>query len=192
VIPAPLSAAEKRALLLLARAAIQDELLHDRSLERTLAEVTVTPALAAARCCFVTLRTRGPGDPAERLRGCIGTLTSQEPLYRNVIENATQAAFKDPRFPPIEASLLPEVRISVSALTPTQPVGSPAQIFVGRDGVTLEKGPFRSVFLPEVAVEQGWGVEKLVEHLALKAGLRRDGWKDADLAVFQSESFGED
>ena len=61
----------------------------------------------------------------------------------------------------------------------------------GRDGVLLEKGPRKAVFLPQVATEQGWGRRELLEHLALKAGLPRDGWRDASFSVFRAEVFGE-
>lgn len=48
------------------------------------------------------------------------------------------------------------------------------------------------MFLPQVAPEQRWGVFELLEHLALKAGLPRNGWKEARLAVFEAEVFGEE
>ena len=64
-------------------------------------------------------------------------------------------------------------------------------ILSGADGVELEKPPFRAVFLPQVAPEQGWDRETMLEHLATKAGLPRDGWKGARFLTFQAEVFGE-
>ena len=48
-----------------------------------------------------------------------------------------------------------------------------------------------SVFLPQVAPEQKWDSQRFAEQLALKAGLARDGWRDATLATFRAEVFGE-
>ena len=48
------------------------------------------------------------------------------------------------------------------------------------------------MFLPQVALEQGWDTRALLEHLALKAGLKKDAWKDADLYAFEAEVFSED
>jgi AMMECR1 domain-containing protein len=48
------------------------------------------------------------------------------------------------------------------------------------------------VFLPQVAPEQGWDVSQTLTHLASKAGLPEDAWKDgAEFLVFQAEVFGE-
>jgi AMMECR1 domain-containing protein len=58
--------------------------------------------------------------------------------------------------------------------------------------VDLRRGTAHSVFLPQVAAEHGWGVEQLLRQLALKAGLAEDGWRDAELRVFQGERFGEE
>jgi AMMECR1 domain-containing protein len=49
----------------------------------------------------------------------------------------------------------------------------------------------RAVFLPSVAVEQGWGRERLLRQLAIKAGLDPDAWRSARLFRFQALSFGE-
>ncbi|HEX5041790.1 MAG TPA: AmmeMemoRadiSam system protein A [Candidatus Polarisedimenticolaceae bacterium] len=181
-------AEEGRFLLGLARAAIAralgvlapepDELLAG-ALERDVLRRPGAP--------FVTLRLDG------ELRGCLGTLEAEEPLARAVARHAVAAALRDPRFPPLTASELEALHLSVSVLGPFTPVGSPEAIVIGRHGVSLVRGPFRSVFLPEVAVEQSWDVATLLEHLARKAGLRRRGdWEDAALAVFETACFAED
>jgi AmmeMemoRadiSam system protein A len=186
----PLTPAERRTLLGLARAAILDRLRGDGSLERARTAARITPALERVRGAFVTLHT--PDVPGgTRLRGCIGTVTPTEPLYRHVIENAVHAAFDDPRFPPLEEHEVPGLTLEISALTALSPVNGPEAIVPGRDGVQLESGGSRSVFLPQVATEQGWGTRELLEHLALKAHLPRDAWQVANLAVFQAEVFGE-
>jgi AmmeMemoRadiSam system protein A len=186
----PLTPEEREALLSLARAAIVDRLRADGSLERMRDEARLTPALEQRRGAFVTLHVRAK-DGSHRLRGCIGTITPREPLHRNVVHNAIHAAFDDPRFTPLEIGELPALSIEVSALTPLCAVDGPDRVVPGRDGVLLRRGGRSAVFLPQVATEQGWGVEELLENLALKAGLGREEWREADLEVFQAEVFGE-
>jgi AMMECR1 domain-containing protein len=79
-----------QALLLTARNAIGKRFGRAASPVGTLAE------LAEPGATFVTLTQRG------QLRGCIGSLEAQRPLAIDVAENAIAAAFRDPRFPPLE------------------------------------------------------------------------------------------
>ena len=122
----------------------------------------------------------------------MGTLEARDPLARTVARQAVAAALEDPRFPPLAPHELTSVRLSVSVLGTLTPVPSPEVIVPGLHGVCLVSGSFRSVFLPRVALEQGWGLPELLENLALKAGLRRGDWERASLAVFESVHFGED
>ncbi len=188
-----LDAVDRRTLLDLARAAIVDRVLSGGSLERRRESARISPALDEHRGAFVTLRLPpGPGlSEPHRLRGCIGTIKSREPWYRNVIRNAVHSAFDDPRFSALDSTELDRLRVEISALTPLQVVSDPASIVTGRDGVHLEHGTSSAVFLPQVAGEQGWELTELLENLAIKAGLSRNGWRDARLEVFQAEVFGE-
>jgi hypothetical protein len=190
---AGLAATEKTTLLDLAWASIRNAILRDGSLSRAIATADLTPALKETRGAFVTLEE--PAEGASRpfaLRGCIGTLLPHEALYESVIHNAVEAALCDPRFDPVGVGELSRLRLSISALTPIRPVKGPDAVILGRDGVVLEKGAHRAVFLPQVAPEQGWGIRETLEHLALKAGLPRDGWKGAQLSVFEAEVFGKE
>ncbi len=150
-------------------------------------------ALLEPRGVFVTLKTVDPSRPSAPpvLRGCIGTLRAEEPIHVAVARYARHAAFDDPRFPPLRASEWPRVRLSVSVLTPPHAIASPDEIVLGRHGVILEYEGKSAVFLPQVAVEQGWDRETLLEHLARKAGLPGEAWRRARLSVFEAESFGE-
>lgn len=49
----------------------------------------------------------------------------------------------------------------------------------------------QAVFLPQVAVEQGWTTEETLDHLAVKAGLPAGAWRSATtrLQVFTAEVF---
>jgi len=186
----PLTAEERRTLLGLARAAIVDRLQGDGSLERSREKAHLTPVLEEDRGAFVTLHV-GAKDGARRLRGCIGSITGREALHLNVIQNAIHAAFDDPRFAPLEIDELPFLSIEISALTPLRAVDGPDAVVPGRDGVVLRDGARSAVFLPQVASEQGWGVQELLENLALKAGMQRDEWREANLEIFRAEVFGE-
>jgi AmmeMemoRadiSam system protein A len=105
---------------------------------------------------------------------------------------ALQSAFGDRRFPPVTPEEFPKLTVEISALTPMKPVSSPGDIVVGRDGVLLSKGGRSAVFLPQVATEQGWGRDEMLDHLCRKAGLPAGCWKEgASFSVYQAEVFGE-
>ncbi|OQZ04671.1 MAG: hypothetical protein B6D34_01615 [Candidatus Brocadia sp. UTAMX1] len=46
------------------------------------------------------------------------------------------------------------------------------------------KGHSSAVFLPQVAIEQGWDRTETLSHLCQKAGLLRDTWKDTDMEFY--------
>jgi len=191
---ATLSAAEKRALLGLARAAIGERLFEDGRLELALDGTDRSGGLERRNGLFVTLKQPAPPDALSRepvLRGCIGTMDSTKPLYREVVETAPKAAFTDPRFTPLSTGEFVQVVISLSVLTPMKRIPDWREITIGRDGVQLVHGPHRSVFLPQVAEEQRWDRRRLLTQLSLKAGLKPDGWRAGELCTFQAESFGE-
>ena len=181
---------EGSSLLALARAAIEDRLLHNGALAAARSTVAMTPALAAPRACFVTLETPGR-DGRLRLRGCIGSTEARLPAHEAVVASAIDAAFGDPRFRPLAREESPEVVLSVSVLTPIVPVPGADAVVVGRDGVVLECDGHRALFLPEVATEQEWTRNELLENLARKAGLPAEAWRRAKLSTFESEHFGE-
>ena len=183
---------EQRSLLRLARASIQETIRPEQALETLVEQTQLTPGLRETRGAFVSLKQPPKkGQRTGSLRGCIGNMVSQAALYRTVIELASKAAFEDPRFPPLVADELPGVRIEISVLTPRRPLGNADDLVIGRDGVHLSKGKANAVFLPQVALEHGWTVEVLLQHLARKAGLPQDAWREADLEVFTAEVFGE-
>ncbi len=141
----------------------------------------LTAKLKAKTATFVTLKIKGD------LRGCIGSLAPVEPLYLSVHHNAINAAQEDPRFPPVRPAELTHIEIDVSILSPIRKIASLDEFKLGQMGIILEKGMHRSVFLPEVATEQGWTKEETLAHLSQKAGLPADAWKkDARFQVFES------
>ena len=178
----PLDASERKALLAFARETIDRYLATGTvPLARGLPGKTRRP-----QGVFVTLK-RG-----EELRGCIGRIFPEGPLGRTVGAMALQAAFNDPRFPHVGPQELPGLTVEISALTPMTPVPGAKDVVVGRDGVLLTKGGRSAVFLPQVATEQGWGRDEMLDHLCRKAGLPAGCWKEgASLSVFQAEVFAE-
>ncbi len=179
----PLTAIERSALLGIARAALLS------LLERKPAPaVPETGALAEVRGAFVSLHVKG------ELRGCVGTFNPAESLARTVARMAVAAATEDPRFPGLEATELPDLALSVSALGPRQPLLETLRVRVGRDGLLVKRGWHRGALLPKVAVEHGWSAEEFLKHVCLKAGLPARAWQEegTELETFEAEEFGEE
>lgn len=150
--------------------------------------VAVTrPALLQERGAFVTLKKHG------ELRGCIGHLIGDRPLYLVVQSMAVSAAVADQRFPPVSEEELPDLEIEISVLSPLEQVERADQIQVGLHGVVIRRGLNQAVYLPQVAPEQGWDREEMLENLCLKAGLSKDDWKKegTQFYVFTAEVFTE-
>ncbi len=148
----------------------------------------LSPALRADGACFVTLENHG------RLRGCIGNMTADGPLYEAVIRNAISAC-QDRRFVnnPVTAEELNELHVEISYLTPMRQVKSTDEIVVGRHGLMISTLARRGVLLPQVAYERGWTREEFLEQTCRKAGLSPDAWKRALTKIysFEAEVFGE-
>jgi AmmeMemoRadiSam system protein B/AmmeMemoRadiSam system protein A len=176
----------------LARATLESLLLHDGSLAEWYAASGEREALSARAGAFVTLNHQGVkvGDPG-RLRACMGLIEAGQPLSDAVVRAAVWAS-QDPRFPRLKAGELPGLDVEVSVLSPSRRVAGPEAIEVGKHGVILEKGSHQAVFLPHVATEQGWDRRTMLEHLARKAGLSSNGWREGALfSVFTAQIFGD-
>lgn len=181
-----LAPAEQQRALRLARRAIEGR-LHGRSFDPRRAKMDLGGRLAERHGVFVTLKRRRGGQ----LRGCIGTVQPTKPLYGGIVEHALNAAFHDSRFSPLTRKELGQVDIEVTVLTPPTPVSGPKAITIGRDGVILAKGGRAALFLPQVAVEQGWGLVRTLSALSRKAGLGIDGWLGASFKTFQGYAYHE-
>jgi MEMO1 family protein len=150
----------------------------------------VSPALSPWRATFVTLTEN------ERLRGCIGSLEPRRPLIEDALANTAQAAFADPRFPPLKESELTGLRLDVSILSHPRPIpaGSESDLAAAlepdRDGLILSVGKRRALFLPSV-----WrhlpDARAFVRNLMAKAGFESNRWPEGLQARrFRVESFG--
>jgi AmmeMemoRadiSam system protein A len=142
---------------------------------------TITEKMKKDTATFVTLKIQG------MLRGCIGSLAPVEPLYKSVHNNAVNAAIHDYRFRPVTAGELGKIDIHISLLSPIVDIASLEEFKLGEHGIIMEKGPYRAVYLPEVAIEQKWTKDETLESLSEKAGLPGDAWKKgAKFKVFSS------
>ncbi|MFQ6034637.1 MAG: AmmeMemoRadiSam system protein B [Sedimentisphaerales bacterium] len=178
---------DKKQLLALARKTISYALQNQRISQIKDLGVVISDAMAKPRAAFVTLKKNS------QLRGCIGDIFPQRPLYRSVIINAINASFNDRRFRPLTEEEFKDITIEISALTVPQPLNLPDEIRIGIDGVVLNKDGRSAVFLPQVAPEQGWDLNQMLTHLSLKAGLPAEAWKEgANFLVFQADVFGEE
>ena len=145
------------------------------------------------RGCFVTLSIGG------ELRGCIGYPEPILPLYDAIIDSAENAAFSDPRFPPVSKKELGKISIEISILTvPEQLKGEPesyaGQIKIGRDGIII-RGPYGSgLLLPQVFTEYDCDQEKALSMTCHKAMLDKDAWRDKQNKVykFSAQIFSEE
>ncbi len=192
---------DKEQLLTLARKSIVYALERQRLPETSELSVTISDTMKDTRAAFVTLKKvpalqkdgkTGPQKNSQ-LRGCIGDIFPQRPLYKSVIINAINAGINDRRFPRVTIAECNDITIEISALTAPKPIVSPDDIRIGIDGVVLNKNGRSAVFLPQVAPEQGWDVNQMLTRLSLKAGLPADAWKEgANFLVFQAVVFGEE
>ncbi|MFH1844620.1 MAG: AmmeMemoRadiSam system protein B [bacterium] len=179
---ASLQSTDRQALLQFARHTIQ-QFLETETLP--LAR-DFSPVLNRKQGAFVTLKRHG------QLRGCIGHMAEDLPLCQVVGAMAYQAAFNDRRFRPLRSDELADVEIEISVLTPFTRVTGPEAIVVGRDGVVLRKSDRSAVYLPQVATEQGWTREEMLDNLCRKAGLSAGEWRrGAELHTFQAIVFHE-
>jgi AmmeMemoRadiSam system protein A len=143
----------------------------------------VTMPLQQHRGAFVTLYEKG-----KQLRGCIGTVTSNQPLYATLCDMTKSAALHDTRFTSVTQSEINNLIFSISVLTQPRAVLSYHNIRLGIDGVVLQYNNKSSLFLPNVATEFGWDLTTMLTELSKKAGLAGDAWKNkqAQFEVFQT------
>lgn len=186
---------DRRELLRIARSALREYFRSGRSPPG----LPHQPSLLAPAAVFVTLhsvdpRSGAPGQTGQlELRGCIGGVTPSQPLYRAVQQMAVAAATRDRRFDPVAPHELAALQIEISVLGAFRETRDPADIVIGRDGLSVETNEARGLLLPQVASEHGWDAETFLAHTCLKAGLAEDAWRDVTTLVqaFTAEVFHE-
>jgi AmmeMemoRadiSam system protein B/AmmeMemoRadiSam system protein A len=148
--PFSLTSKEQEELLVLARKTIEQFLEEGNFSDADPALLDRHSILKIPRGVFVTLKKDG------QLRGCIGDITSPNPLYEGIQLCAIKSATKDSRFSPVTPDELGKVVISISVLEfPSQiktdsPAKYPSLLKPGRDGVILIHKGRQSTYLPQV------------------------------------------
>ncbi len=184
--PAPeLTGEDKQTLLRLARQTLHEYLSAGELPQHH----TDSPALLERRAAFVTLWSRDSGE----LRGCRGEAYPRVALIDSVVQMAIAAATDDPRFSPVTAEEVADLRIEINVLTPMKSI-RPDEVVVGRHGLRIVSGGATGLLLPEVPVRYGWDREEYLRWVCKKAGVAPDTWQseDVQLYCFESEAFGEE
>jgi uncharacterized protein len=151
---------------------------------------TTDPALIAPAGCFVSLHE----IDTHRLRGCVGRLDPELPLWRVVRETAGDV-LRDPRFTdtPVTPADIAILELEISVLSPSRQAAGPLDFDPLTDGIYLIHGSRSGFFLPQVARETGWSRQRLLSRLCEeKLGLPHDTWQkpEAKLFTFKVEVIG--
>ena len=173
---------EKRTLLSVAGRAITEKI--SPGIHLASAKLDLTEALQCMCGAFVSLYVD------QKLRGCIGTFSEEDTLYKNVANMAVLSATDDSRFNSIQVRELDQLEVEISILTPRQRISDPSEIVLGRHGIYLKHGTNRGTLLPQVAVTQNWTVKEFLGNCSkYKAGLGWDGWKAAEIYTYEAIVF---
>ncbi len=173
---------EKSDLLKLSRSVIEGKLVR-----RPHFVPTLTDALKVPSNVFVTLKKEG------HLRGCIGNVGVQYPLWDAVVQMSLSAAFSDPRFPAVDRSELSLIKIEISILSPFEKVEAMEDFQIGTHGLVIRCLDRSGLFLPQVPIKWGWDKFTYLNELCKKAFLPPDAWSypNASLQKFTTEIFSE-
>ena len=179
-----LTSEDKRLLKDIALTSIRDSLDGKPSAQPDSSLFTIRNSLKQKCGAFVSLHKHG------RLRGCIGHFGEDVPLHKIVASMARAAAFEDPRFTPVTRDELDNLDIEISVLTPMRRIQSLDEFELHRHGIYIRKGYRSGTYLPQVADEVNWTKEEFVSHCSQdKAGLGWNGWRDAELYVYEAIVF---
>lgn len=144
---------------------------------------------------FVTLTIDG------ELRGCIGYIESEQPIWKSIVECAKFAAFDDPRFGPLSKEEFSQIEIEISILSKPKlvlekdPEKLKKLIEIGKHGLIIKKGFKSGVLLPQVATQYNWNSEVFLKQVCIKAGLSPNTWRDSkdfELRLFEAKLIHEE
>ena len=166
-------------LFSIARNSIHKMLYENKRL--TIDPSTISPNLKKNMGAFVTLNVNG------NLRGCVGQFTSTDPLYEIVNQMAIASAFDDTRFTPLSKEEFNKVKIEISVLGPLKKINNTSEIVLGKHGIYIKKDFRSGTMLPQVATGNHWSLEQFLGYTSRdKAGLGWDGWKNADIYIYEA------
>lgn len=169
---------EKEMLFSIARNSIRTMLYENKGI--TIDEKQIPEALKKNLGAFITLKINGV------LRGCIGRFITSDPLYDVVRASAISSAFEDPRFPALTKEEYDKVNVEITVLGPMKKINDISEIVLGKHGIYIKKDFRSGTMLPQVATEYGWTVEQFLGYTSRdKAGLGWDGWKNAEIYIYE-------
>lgn len=132
---------------------------------------------------FVSIYVNG------ELRGCIGNVTNNNTL-NEAVQQLAIAASCDERFDSIQMEELNKLEVEISLLSPLRQITSIDEIILGKHGIYIKKGSDSGTFLPKVPLKTGWTLKEFLGHCSQdKAGIGWDGWKDAEIFVYETFIF---
>lgn len=140
-------------------------------------DTNLYPILETHSGAFVTLTIN------KKLRGCIGYIISDRPLYETIKEAAVQAAKFDPRFAPVIEDELNKIAIEVSILSEPFPMKNYEEIELGKHGLILEEGGQRGLLLPQVPIEHNMTKDDYLDAICNKSGFHNSYWKEKQLNI---------
>lgn len=186
--PSELGFKDASFLVRIARKAVEYYFDHGRPLPAPSDAPSIVFRPGAA---FVTITTFHSYEHRE-LRGCIGHVTPIKPLIDSVIEVAIEAAFRDPRFPPLTRQELGRVTFEVTVLgplekLPKEPALRIRSFTIGLHGLVARKGYLQGLLLPDVPLEYLWDEETFLAETCVKAGLPPSCWLDPSVEFFRFE-----
>lgn len=181
---------EKQFLLNLARESAETYLKEGKKIK--INEKEVPENLKSEKGCFVTF------TEDEQLRGCIGHILPQKPLYECVIENAINAAINDERFSPVIYEEMKDIKIDISILgvpvlleyNSSEELLSKLRAF--EHGVILKRENYQSTYLPSVW-NQIPDKQEFLSNLCAKGNMKAECWKNprTEVYVYTAEDFSE-
>jgi len=170
---------EVNKLFSIARNSIHTMLFENKRL--TIDPSAISSNLKKGMGAFVTLNING------KLRGCIGQFPSAEPLYEVVNQMAVTSAFGDTRFLPVTKDEYNKLRIEISVIGPLKKIKDTSEIVLGKHGIYIKKDSRSGTMLPQVATGNHWTLEQFLGYTSSeKAGLGWEGWKDADIYIYEA------
>lgn len=182
-----LSLEEKKILLVAARNSISS-LFEKISIDKP--DYEKYPVLKSKAGAFVTLTEH------KQLRGCIGYIIGDQPVFDTVCEAAIQAAKYDPRFSPVVKDELKSISLEISILSEPFPLNSYSEIELGKHGLILEERGRRGLLLPQVPIEHKMNRDEYLDAICQKSGFKRSYWREKKLnlnaftaTVFSEEEF---
>ncbi len=173
----------KKTLLKIARESINNAVYDKKT-----PEYKINDKVLNANCgAFVTLHIKG------NLRGCIGNITSEIPLWETIRNMAVESALRDPRFYPLTPGELNEADIEISVLSPLKKIKDTGEIKVGKHGLFIKKGFYQGLLLPQVATDYKWNSTQFLEQTCYKAGLNKNCYREetTEIFIFSAVVFGE-